>query len=278
LHLEHGFYDQLRLDGVAELLDQIEVESREPRFLRSPVLSQFPGLEYAVTFRGTDMGTTAGRDIEGCRTRRRQVCRALSVPFDRLTAGRQVHGNQVRIVTGELIGSGHHPTKPPIPNTDGLVTDEPNVPLMVLGADCGMVAIYDPVRHAVGLCHAGWRGTAAGIVEALIGSMVDAFGCRATHMVAAISPCARACCYEVGQVVVERIAVRFPDGAAIFDRRGGRTYLDLGGAIARQIRTMGVQPENIGDAAVCTICGTDFYSYRRDGPSTGHFASIASLR
>jgi len=250
----------------------------EPPLWRSPLLSQYPGLVHAVTKRGMNMALSVGPDIGGSAARRRGVCHALSIPFDRLSSGRQVHGTRIAVVTDELIGSGRDRSKPRIANVDGLVTNERDVPLMVLGADCGLVAVYDPQRHAVGVAHAGWRGTAAGVIERLVGQMHDAFESRPGDLLAAISPCAGACCYEVGADVVSAFESRFDGSPGLLERRGDSTYLNLAAAISTRLRSAGVPADRIDHAGVCTICTAEFYSYRRDGRSTGQFALIASLR
>lgn len=259
-----------------------------PTFWTSTLLANAPGLVHAVTKGCWNMSRTTGSGIDTTDVRRRRVCEILSVPFERLTTGRQVHGTKVAVRTpnrdrkGALaINADNRPgnqSPEPIPGVDGLVTDEPNVPLMVLSADCCLMVLYDPARPAVGVAHAGWRGTAGGLGGELVRAMSEAFQSRPEHLLAAMSPCAGACCYEVQEDVVAVFEENRCDLASVLERRDGSTFLDLAEANALQLESAGVTRDRIDVANICTVCSEDYFSYRREGPSTGHFALIAAIR
>ncbi len=246
-------------------------------FWRSELLADQDGLIHAMTLRDANMALSVGSDIGGTTERRRLACDALSVPFDRLTSGHQVHGTRIAVVTGPLVGRGRDRSTRRIPETDGLVTNERNVPLMVIGADCALIAVYDPTKHAIGVAHSGWRGTAAGMPEALVASLSKTYGSRPADLLAAISPCAGPCCYEVGDDVVTAFHRRDRGSPAALSRRNGTWYLDLAGAVERGLQTAGLQPHHVDRANHCTICNTDCFSYRREGRAVGQSALIAAL-
>lgn len=285
-----------------------------PTFWTSTLLANEPGLVHAVTKGCWNMSRTTGSSLDTTDVRRRRVCEILSVPFERLTTGRQVHGTKVAVRTPsrdrkeaiddpsrdrkEAIANPSRPdvrrdkgalainadnlpgnqSPEPIPGVDGLVTDEPNVPLMVLSADCCLMVLYDPARPAVGVAHAGWRGTAGGLAGELVRAMSEAFQSRPEHFLAAMSPCAGACCYEVQEDVVAVFEENRCDLASVLERRDGSTFLNLTEANALQLESAGVTRDRIDVANICTVCSEDYFSYRRDGPSTGHFALIAAIR
>jgi len=247
-------------------------------FWQSPLLLRESGLVHGLTQRGTNMAMSVGPDIGGSAERRRRVCHALSISFDRLTLGRQVHGAHVAVIDDDLIGCGRDRSRPRIAGADGLVTDVPDVPLMALTADCCLVAVYDPIRPAVGVAHAGWRGTAGGMSGTLVNALVEAYGCAPANCVALVGPCARACCYEVGDDVVSAFGGSDGTWGSTLETRDGRMFLDIGTANRMQLEAAGLSNDRIDVTQLCTICDERFYSYRREGRSVGQSAMIVSLR
>jgi YfiH family protein len=157
----------------------------------------------------------------------------------RLAQGRQVHGTRV-VIDGQGIEEA-----------DGQVTSAAGVAAMVLTADCLPVALAGPER--VGVVHAGWRGLAAGVVEA----GVEAAGAVA----AAIGPGIGPCCYEVGD-----------DVRAVFGT--GERTLDLKAIARARLEAAGVA--EIHDCGLCTACESErFFSHRRDRGVTGRQAGLA---
>lgn len=248
------------------------------RYWTSPLLSREPRAVHAITRGDLNMALTVGPDMPGTVERRRRVCEDLALPFDRLTVGRQVHGDHVVVVDGERIGSGRDGVNARIDGADGLVTDQPDVPLMVLSADCCPIVVFDPARPAIGVAHAGWRGTVAGIAGVLVRTMVNNYDARPETLVAAIGPCAGACCYAVKADVLAAFDDCGHDTSAIIERRKDMTYFNLANANRRQLESTGILPDRIDVAGICTICSDDFFSYRRLGPRTGQFALLAAVR
>ena len=248
------------------------------RYWTSPLLSREARAVHAITRGDFNMALTVGADMAGTVERRGWVGRDLELPFDRLTVGRQVHGDRVIVVDGELIGSGRDRVNLRIDEADGLVTDRPNVPLMALSADCCLLTVFEPARPAIGVAHAGWRGAAAGIAGVLVRTMVDNYDARPATLVAVIGPCAGVCCYAVKEDVVAAFDDNGHDASAVFERREDATYLDLAAANLRQLESAGISRGRIDVAGICTICSDDFFSYRRLGPRTGQFALVAAIR
>jgi len=204
---------------------------------------------------------------------------------DVLTMGAQVHGDTVAVV--EEADAGRR-----FEATDALVTDVAEVPLVILVADCVAVALYDPIKKAVGLAHAGWRGTVAGIAPKAVTAMMNAFGTDPADLVASISPSIGPCCYEVGAEVVDRFYAEQPlvadhvltqadfASAGSFDGgvNEGRRMLNLWRANVLQLVSAGVFEANIDVAGVCTSCNTrEFFSHRAENGRTGRAGALLML-
>ena len=158
---------------------------------------------------------------------------------------------------------------------DALVTDEVNRSIGVRTADCVPILLLDSGHRAVAAVHAGWRGGAAGIVAHAVQRLMEKFGARGADIHAAIGPCIRSCCYEVGNDVAEQFQSLFPE----WNPTEGKRRLDLPEANRRQLVASGVSADHIYDCGRCTACEPDvFFSYRREPAITDRMiASICRL-
>jgi hypothetical protein len=137
---------------------------------------------------------------------------------------------------------------------DGHATADPGLLLAVSTADCVPVFIVDPVRRAVALVHAGWRGAAAGVLERGVAVLRERTASRVEDLFVHLGPAICGDCYEVGPEVFEALGLDVPDGP---------TPLDLRGALARRAVVAGVRPGNVGISAHCTLCGgSGLFSHR----------------
>lgn len=149
---------------------------------------------------------------------------------------------------------------------DGLVTNVPNACLVVYGADCPSIYIVDPVKHAIGLVHAGWKGTFGKIPEAAIAMMQSAYGSNPADMYAAIGPSICEDCYEMGDEIYDMLAEQWgmEDAELLMKRHeSGKYHLDLWQANRLTLERAGVPSNHIEVTNICTCCNVDdFYSYR----------------
>jgi YfiH family protein len=179
-----------------------------------------------------------------------------------------------------------------VESADAMVTSVPDAPLVILVADCVVVGLYDPVRGAAGIAHAGWRGTLGGIATATLRTMGQTFGTQAADVVAAIGPSIGPCCYVVGPEVVDAFYAEHPDiapevlGVPDFASAGSfngavnedRMVLDLWKANSLQLEAAGVPAGQIDVAGACTACDTlHFFSHRAENGRTGRFAGVMML-
>jgi len=214
-------------------------------------------------FEALNLGGAVGDDPEAIADNHRRVFRALGIAPSRVVSPYPAHGRNVARVDGSHGGRV-------IPETDALITDEPGLGLLLRFADCVPVILYDPEHEAAGLAHAGWRGTAAGVIPASVRAMTAAFGTRPGALQAGIGPAIGPDHYEVGFEVVQAVRATLPDSVTIAQRKGERWYLDLPGAVAAQLDGLGVG--RVVTSGICTACRTDeWYSHRAEGGKTGRF-------
>jgi len=248
--------------------------------LRSPALSALTGVAHGFTGRrgGVSEGPLASLNLAR-RPGERDAALVANWSAAMSAAGlsgpialmNQVHGAEVLEVlegSGPLAVAG---------DADALLTRAPGVALAVRVADCVPVLLAAPSGAprgaAIAAVHAGWRGTAARIVEAAVDAVCEASGARPETLVAAIGPAIGPCCYEVSQEVADAICAA--GGRALPGPRG-RPHLDLREANAAQLRGRGVT--TIDFVGPCTRCSPDHYSHRGDGPATGRQVGLIALR
>ena len=208
---------------------------------------------------------------------------------------RQIHSDIIRFVdsppASQLAG-------------DGLITATPGLFLGIQTADCLPIILVDPKRRAVGVFHAGWRGTVKRIVEKGVGEMRRRFGSRPHDLKAAIGPGIQGCCYEVGEEVREKFESQFAYAEKLFReveesdpvrekypmlfltaRAPGRNilpkkiFLDLAEANRQQLLGTGLSAKSIEVLPLCTNCRTDLlFSYRAEKGKTGRMMGVVGIR
>ena len=206
---------------------------------------------------------------------RQRFAAALNVDAAKFTTCQQVHSSRVAVVTEALIGKGALDVADTIADTDALVTNLENVPLLLFYADCVPVLLADTRRRVIGLAHAGRRGTAAQIAAKTVQVMSKRFGSEPSDILAAIGPSIGACCYEVDDYVRDQFGGYEEFFAA---QEKGKYQLDLQGVNKRQLMECGVAAGNIAVAGVCTACNSElFCSYRAEQGKTGRMGVCLSL-
>jgi YfiH family protein len=146
---------------------------------------------------------------------------------------------------------------------DALVTQTPGIAVSIRTADCFPILLADSETRAVAAVHAGWRGTAAGVVRSTLARMNSEFGTDAGDVFAAIGPGIGPCCYEVGVEVARQFGMV----------QSGN--LDLAVENRRQLIAAGLRPERIDQVGGCTFCNAaQFFSWRRDHDRAGRMISF----
>jgi YfiH family protein len=156
---------------------------------------------------------------------------------------------------------------------DALITNASGVALVITVADCVPILLFDPIKHAIGVVHAGWRGTANVIVKRAIEKMRGEFQTNAKDILAFIGPSAGVCCYQVNTDV----AVKFDNKIVPYSKT--KIFIDLKKENASQLKQLGVVASNLEISTHCTICEKQlFHSYRRDGKKAGRMMAVICLK
>ncbi|ARA94023.1 MAG: peptidoglycan editing factor PgeF [Bacteroidetes bacterium] len=245
----------------------------DPLPLRRPaVFADVPDLAVAFTtrrggvsrppFATLNLGLSTADDPAAVQENRRRMAVALGLPGAALAIAGQVHGADVATVSRPGL----------YPGLDGLVTRARGVLLCISAADCAAVLLADPEAGVIGACHAGWRGTVAGIVPNTVAAM-EALGARPARMRAYVSPCISAERFEVGEEVAAAFAPAFVRRKATWPR----PHVDLKAAIRAHLEAAGVEAVDVDPA--CTMTDTDtFFSYRGEQGQTGRMMGVIGWR
>ncbi|MBI5030386.1 MAG: peptidoglycan editing factor PgeF [Chloroflexi bacterium] len=200
--------------------------------------------------------------------------RRLHIPLG-LDVTTTVDASQAQADCIATVGAEHRGTR--IKDVDALITNVPNIPLLLRFADCVPILFFDPVQRAIGVAHAGWRGTVMQIATKTAQAIFDTYGTRPHDLIACIAPSIGPCCYRVGDQVIARARDAFQNAdELLISLTDGGIHFDLWQANASQLRALGV--EQIEMANICTAHHTvDFYSWRAEKSKTGRFGAIIAI-
>lgn len=198
----------------------------------------------------------------------------LGIDYRNLVCAKQAHSDNIVYASQRDKGWGALDYNTSVEATDAFITDIKDVPLAIFTADCLSVFLYDlkTQNKSIGIVHAGWRSTFAGITGKAISQMKEKFKTKPEDLSVGLGPAMRACCYAVGK----EFSSTFPEHVV---ERNGRYYLDLIEANKKQAQEAGVDEVNIFDSGICTSCqNSDFFSFRREGKSCARMMSVIMLK
>ncbi len=196
---------------------------------------------------------------------RKRLFSFLNIPEQQTAAASQIHGTEIIEVHQPGLSKGY----------DALITQQKNLFLMVTIADCTPVLIYDTGSQAIAAIHAGWRGTAKGIVEQTLAIMAEKYNTQAEDCFAYIGTCIDKSSFEVG----EEVASCFSSDHKRWDARKKKFFVDLKKANEHQLRTFGLPEEQIEISPYSTVLhNQDYFSYRKEKGKTGRMLAIIGLR
>lgn len=218
-----------------------------------------------------NVGGSVGDDPDHVRANRESMRNALKLDYAQVRTTWQVHEATV------IVGDEQPQNFDDPPRADAIITQNEGIGLEQRYADCVPILLHDPVRKAIGLAHAGWRGTVAHVGPATVNAMSRQFGSRPSDIWAGIGPSICAEHYTVGGEVIDAIRGAFGDSAGLLSQDAqGKTHLDLWAANAVALQRTGVGHVEIG--GLCTACNTDdFFSHRAEAGRTGRFGALLSL-
>lgn len=221
--------------------------------------------EIFYTFTTRDDGNLAYHvnDLETNVNKNREKL-ALKYDFDinNLIYMNQVHGNNVEIVTKN--------SPRLIENCDGIITNERNLTLMVMVADCIPILFFDKVKGVIAAVHAGRNSTFLKIAQVTVNKMIKEFTCDVKNIEVILGPSIQKCCYEVNQEMANIVKKSFGEEFV-----NGR-FINLQGINKMLLEELGIK--NITISNICTKCqGKEYFSYRLE-KNCGRFAGLATIK
>ncbi|MHB1652134.1 MAG: peptidoglycan editing factor PgeF [Desulfitobacteriaceae bacterium] len=224
-----------------------------------------------------NLGLHVGDEPEAVLENRERWVVQWQADWEEFAVGEQVHGTEVVWLEEDAGGRGTRDQATAIPGVDGLLTQS-SLGLMGFFADCVPLFFYHPQIRAIGLAHAGWKGTVGKIVLQVLAGLAERGGPSADVWVA-LGPSIGPCCYEVDDRVAQRFKADFRETPFLRATRPGHYTLDLWQANRTILVDAGVPTEQIWTAGVCTSCHPEeFFSHRRDGAPTGRMAAWIRLK
>lgn len=240
-------------------------------FYRPAIFTPFPSLVAAESMRhggvspapysSLNLGTNTDDDPAHVRENRQRFCTALGFQPEQLMLSRQVHGDQVLRVTGPGQAEGF----------DALITDQPGILLAVSVADCTPILVFDQKNKGMAAIHAGWRGTAAGIVAKTLHAMAEQFGSAGADCWAYVGTCIDECSFAVGP----EVALAFSADFKRLDAAKGQFLVDLKKANLAQLLDFGLPAAQIEVSPYSTVLHQErYFSHRREGGVTGRMLAV----
>ena len=230
-----------------------------------------------VPYDTLNLGLHVGDDSNVVLVNRKRWFDQWGVPWTRVAVGEQVHGTNMIWVKEKDGGRGANELETAIPAVDGLLTQS-TIGLMAFFADCVPLYFYYPDLEAVGIAHAGWKGTANRIGQKALNCFEEAGG-RTENAWVAIGPSICPCCYTVDEKVAAQFRLNYCETPFLHSQEGGQYRLDLWEANKTLFLEKGVRPQNIEVASTCTAENPEwFFSHRRDGVRTGRMTGWIRMR
>ena len=266
-------------------------ENKGVVWLSYPAFEKFPDIVQAFSTRlgGVSQGIyssmnlsfTRGDDDAAVHENYRRFAAAVGFEAEDIVTSDQTHTANVRVITEEDRGNGI--TKPrQYTDVDGMITNVPGLVLATFYADCVPLYFVDPVHHAIGLSHSGWRGTVAKIGAVTVERMREEYGSDPGDIYSAIGPSICQDCYEVSEDVIQEFRTAFgrKDWDVLFYRKeNGKYQLNLWEANRIIMQEAGIREEHISMPGICTCCNPEFlFSHRASYGKRGNLGAFLGIR
>lgn len=228
-----------------------------------------------------NLSFTRGDEKEAVLENHRRFAKALGYDENKLVFSNQVHLTNFYKVTKKDCGKGIT-KESDILEIDGLVTNEPGVPLITFYADCVPLFFYDPIKQVIAMAHSGWKGTVERIGAKMVSYMESEYGSKPEDIVCAIAPSICHKCYEVSEDVALRFLEVFGDGYGeelLYKKENGKYQLNLHKACEITLLNAGITPEHLDITDICTCCNPEIlFSHRASNGMRGNLAGVMMLK
>lgn len=231
-------------------------------------------------FTSMNMAFNRGDKPENVTENYRRLCNSAGFEFDSLTASAQDHHTVVRAVTSADKGVGIYKPRD-MESVDALITNEKGVTIVTYYADCTPLFFVDTKTKAIGLAHAGWRGTVGRIGEKVVEKMTELYGTNPADIVSAIGPAISVCCYEVDKPCADNFLSLdgLDSGKFVFPKENGKYMIDLLETNRQILVSAGVKSENITISDICTNCNSELlWSHRATNGHRGTMSAFMCIK
>jgi YfiH family protein len=186
----------------------------------------------------------------------------------------QTHSANIKVITKKET-QGWKTLESAIEDCDALITNQKNIMLTILTADCVPILLLDTKQNVIAVVHAGWKGTEQKILFKTIAKMKEVFNSNPKDILASIAPSIGKCCYEVDW----NVAKHFKEIKGAYEDRGKKKMLDLPYINKIQLIQAEVDEHNIELSNICTACNVEnYFSYRKEKGCSGRFMSMIALQ
>jgi hypothetical protein len=218
-----------------------------------------------------NFGASVGDNTVRVAKNREMALESIGINLESVYDVYQVHSTNVVVTQKPLHRNETHI------KADAILTNQPYITLMMRFADCVPILLFDPIKRAIGIVHAGWVGTVDKIIEKAILEMSRNYGTNPEDLIAAIGPSIGPDHYSVGEDVLNRIHSSFNEGDdLLISKRNGNSYFDLWEANKISLHNAGVNQIEVSE--ICTFCNReDWYSHRGENGKTGRFGVVIGL-
>ncbi len=247
----------------------------DDRFFRFSNLSSFPEIIHGISSRSYgDMRFSKLPSKETAKNRS-IFLGDLGINISDIVYPKLCHGTKISLVGGSERGRGSISLENAIPLTDGLITKDKEVFLLVTGADCLPILIYDSLMQIVGAIHAGWKS----IFDQIISRAIDKFenlGSEPENLIVGIGPAICQKHFIVKNDVLKNFMDLYPSASMIRNNHG---YVDLKKAAFMDLKKSGIPKGNIEISSICTSCENGTYgSFRKEGDAAPALAAVIGMR
>ena len=216
----------------------------------------------------------------------KKVCETFDFDFNKFFAPQQNHTGNVEIIDMKKIKQGPVFMDEKLKDIDGVITNEKDVVLATINADCNLLLLYDPVKNVIANVHSGWRGTVQKIGVNAVKKMMEEYGCKPQDIICCICPSIRKCHFQVEEDLKDLFVKEFgytgktDKFLEYIGKKDDKDkwLIDSVFVIKTVLEEIGLQEKNIVDCGLCSVCNNKYlYSYRADVTKEGRNSAIISL-
>lgn len=216
--------------------------------------------------------------IEENKNSYKKICNSIGVEYNNIVKTNQVHKDTIKIVNQKINIDKPDFHEQEYKETDGLITNKRCLAICATNADCIVLMMYDKDKKVIANVHSGWRGTIQNIAAKTIDKMQDLYNCNSKDIICCISPSIRQCHFEVDDDVKNIFDGQFCNMEKFLSKEE-KWHIDTVKINIEMLKEKGLNPENIIDSKICTVCNSGLmHSYRGSNHNNGLEMGIIELK